>query len=88
MKNKEKVERRIEEAKRAISKNGQYISYRNDGILTFEEIYAICDAFKGTHHAKINYFKDGRVSYQCFIIQKEPFDLSRQGLMIYSDILF
>ena len=88
MKTQEQIDIRVAEARRAIEKHGQYISYRADGILSFEDIERICEPFRGTHHAKINYFADGRRPYQCFIIQKERFNTSREGRMVRSEILF
>lgn len=79
---------RIKEAERDLEKNGQYINYRASDILSFADIQKICDHFRGRCHAKINYFRDGRKPYQCFIIQKAPFDMSKVGNMITSEILF
>lgn len=88
MKTQEQIDIRVAEARKAIEKCGQYISYRADDILSFEDIERICEPFRGTHHAKINYFADGRKPYQCFIIQKDNFNASLQGRMISSEILF
>lgn len=79
---------RIDEAEAELRRNGQYVNYRADDILSFEDITKICEHLKGRCHAKINYYKDGRKPYQCFIIQKNPFDESKQGSMIFSRILF
>lgn len=84
----EQINIRIREAEAAIKKCGQYINYRQDDILSFADIHKICNHFKCSCHAKINYFKDGRKPYQCFIIQNHPFDMSKVGNMITSEILF
>lgn len=86
--NEEQINIRIAEAEQAIKKNGYYINYRHNDIHTFSEIERVCRPFlnKG-YYAKINYFADGRKPYQCYIIQKESFDLSRQGQQIISEIL-
>lgn len=84
----EQIDKRIEDAKRAIEKCGQYINYRQDDIHSFEDIRKVCEPFlKQGYHAKINYFNDYRKPYQCYIIQKNKFDLSRQGMLIHSEIL-
>ena len=79
---------RIKEAEDALETIGQYINYRRDDIHSREEIIKVCTPFiKRGFHAKINYYKDHRKPYQCYIIQKKPFDLSKQGQMVYSEIL-
>lgn len=88
MLSEEQINIRIKEAENDIEKNGQYINYRASDILSFEDIEKICDHFKGRCHAKINYFKDGRKPYQCFVIQTHPFDMGKVGTMITSEILF
>ena len=88
MLNEKQINIRIKAAEESIKRQGQYINYRASDILDFEDIKRICAHFKGRCHAKINYFIDGRAPYQCFVIQTCPFDLSRQGRMIYSEGLF
>jgi len=88
MLSEEQIKIRINDAEEAIEKCGQYINYRAEDILSFSDIERICEHFRGRCHAKINYFIDRRKPYQCFIIQKYRFDMSKVGRMITSEILF
>ena len=88
MLSEEQINIRIKEAEAAIKECGQYINYRASDILSFADINKICEHFKGRCHAKINYFKDGRKPYQCFVIQKNPFDMGKVGNIISCEILF
>ena len=70
-----------------LQSNDSYTSYRASNGVALSLAQEVCRAFvdKG-YHAKINYFCDGRASYQMFTISKHYCDGSN-GRMIYSEII-
>ena len=83
----DKKEELIKKIVTHLHSNDSYISYRASNGVALSLAHEVCRAFvdKG-YHAKINYFCDGRASYQMFTISKHYCDGSN-GRMIYSEII-
>lgn len=83
----DKKEELIKKIVTHLRSNDSYISYRASNGVALSLAQEVCRAFvnKG-YHAKINYFCDGRASYQMFTISKHYCDGSN-GRMIYSEII-
>lgn len=83
----DKKEELIKKIVEYLRSNDSYISYRASNGVALSLAQEVCIAFvnKG-YHAKVNYFCDGRASYQMFMISKHYCDGSN-GRMIYSDII-
>lgn len=83
----DKKEELIKKIVEHLQSNDKYISYRASNGVALSLAQEVCIAFvnKG-YHAKVNYFCDGRASYQMFMISKHYCDGSN-GRMIYSDII-
>lgn len=83
----DKKEELISTIVKHLQTNDTYTSYHSGNGVALSLAQEVCRAFvnKG-YHAKINYFCDGRASYQMFRISKHYCDGSN-GCMIYSDII-
>ena len=83
----DKKEELIKKIVTHLHSNDSYISYRASNGVALSLAQEVCREFvnKG-YHAKINYFCDGRASYQMFTISKHYCDGSN-GRMIYSEII-